>query len=290
MRSSPNLVFERLHEIREFVGLDNQEFGNFLGIDPKLLENKLLCRRNLLAPEVERITAFMNLSFEDFMSGRIDLKVLSSRFLGSEDRLPERYRLAAKSKRRTSIHLINTIEKKGGAHLKKRLLRFLQVDEGTLLNPDREINILFVMDVCRWLGALGLDDSMLFEFGRSSYYQNRNTQLGKALSNHRSLKDLLEVVFLDWVSKHFDQNCDYSLSKLNSEIAVVKAVPNEEVSHFLRPFLGVSAHLGSTQVCAAKAGSFSSLSGYLALPFMQVEEKRCIHRGDPACEFYFKLK
>lgn len=276
-----------LDRIRSILGLSFHDWADFLQVPTskhsKLLEGKF----EISAVALETLALQLGLSYEKLVTGDIDYTALNNWKSASQALLPERYSVVANSKRRTSIHLLKCVEFIGGRELKRRLLRHCQVSEDSFQDPDLKINILFLTDVCDWLASNGVSHSELYAFGRSSFEQNRDTELGQRLGRMRTITELLEYVFYDCVSTYYDQNFYYYIDRLHRNSMTVKAIPRLEVAEGLARFQNGSLLVGSSQVCTAKAGSFSSLSGYIQQPFMNVKEERCIHRGDSYCKFVF---
>lgn len=229
--------------------------------------------------DVLRAAEELSLDPIDLVRGEIDYRALSAHQHGNIGRLPERYARGL-SRIRTSAHLFDRIESLFGWRARSAILRRRQVTEAALGDLEREISIRFLTDVLEEIRALGLTDAQFYRLGEQSLVRNYHSPLGNLFRATRNVRELYEKCFLELIQKYYDKNTNYRLASLTDRRAVIEARPNPEVSENLGDKLP-----GSRLVCLNKAGGFASLSGYRRLPFADVRETACIHRGDPICRF-----
>jgi hypothetical protein len=231
------------------------------------------------------LAAHVELSPEALIEERVDFKALAAHSTGAVGYLPEKYSTAPRSKVRTSAHLLDCIEARLGWKVRSRLLRKFQVTESLIGDADARINIRFLTDLCAELSRLGISELDLREMGAHSLFRNYHTPLGQAFRALKGPQSLLERCFTEIIQESYDQNHLYTLQKLDQTECVVRVSCNPEVSDALR-----AVKLGSSHVCQAREGTFSSLSGYQNLPFAEVSERKCIHRGDSTCEYVIRFE
>jgi hypothetical protein len=226
-----------------------------------------------------RLAAELSLDPTNIAQGKIDFRTLSAHQNGSVNRLPERYAKGS-SRIRTSAHLFDRIETLFGWRARTAILRRCQVTEAVLGDLDREVNLRFLTDTLDEIRKLGVTTTQFFKIGEQSLIRNYHSPLGELFRASRNTRDLYERCFLELIQKYYDKNTIYRILKLTAARAVIEARPSPDVC----ASLGEKTP-GSHLVCLNKAGGFASLSGYRRLPFADVREVKCIHRGDPACRF-----
>ncbi len=274
-----------LDKIQHALGWSTHELADRLSLTEKRFQ---FLRSRKIQPSlysVAQLIEQIGLSVERIVTGSIDYEALRSHAKGDLFYVPEKYMLAAFSKRRTSIHLLEYIENYFGWEMKKNILNHFQVTEAIFKDPDSQINFLFLSDFCNYFTHCGYSPALLPIMGAYSVVTNRNSSLGDLMASFGSPRNLHEQVFVDLVGKSFDRNLDYRLTKLTADTCIVEANFTQELQDALK-----QKKLGNSHVCSIRAGSFSSLTGYLNLPFSTVVEESCIHRGDACCRYRISFK
>jgi hypothetical protein len=205
---------------------------------------------------------------------------LQAHSLGDIFYVPARYIHAAFSRRRTSINLLEYIEKLMGWDARKRILDHFQLTDAVFADPDAHINFLFPSDLCEYLVRSGYSPSIFPNMGAHSIVTNKHTPLGTLMASFETPLKLHESTFGDIVGQSFDRNCNYRLLELTEESCLIGANFTQELQDLLR-----LKKPGNIQACSVRGGSFSTLTGYLDLPRSEVIEETCVHRGDASCTY-----
>jgi predicted hydrocarbon binding protein len=209
----------------------------------------------------------------------IDFGLLASRVRGDAGQFPERYVAGAFSRKRTSINILAYLEDFHSWEMRDQILRQFQMSEAALRDPNEWINVRFLSDLCEYLSKHGFSESALVAMGSYSLITNFDSNLGIEFRKLQSPSEVIENCFGPLVTL-YDRNIDYKIAELHEECAVIEARSNRDVLDALK-----IREIGNTPYCQVKSGVFSSLVGYLGLPFARVEETSCVHRGDEYCRY-----
>ena len=230
---------------------------------------------------IGRLVEKIGLSLDRIATGEIDYKALSERMGGNALYLPERYSLAAFSKRRTSINLLKYLEDHFHWNMKRNILNHFQLSEAIFSDPDANINFLFPTDLCEYMVRSGYSETIFPQMGAYSIATNIGTEAGNLIAALKTPKLVYEGVMLGLAENVFDRNCNYRILKLDDRECWIEANFTEELKDTLK-----LAVIGNKHVCSIRGGTFASLIGYLDLPFAKVTEVNCIHKGDHSCVYH----
>jgi len=115
--------------------------------------------------------------------------------------------------------------------------------------------------------------------GAYSAVTNRESPIGRILARGRDGAEVYQLM-IEEASTLYDRNFDYAIRTLNAEGCTVTAKPSQLVQDIMR-----THRPGSLGACATRAGVFESAMTYIQAPASHVDEIRCVHRGDPVCEY-----
>lgn len=274
-------IWETVERIRRSLQLSHGAIASLLQMSPRLYWKY---RRRKRPPSLHSFTDFalaLRLSVDSVYAGNIDFRSLRLHFRGKRDYLPERYQCAAFSRRRTSVYLLDYIERFHGWRARDAILRRFQLTEELLSDPDGSINIRFLTDLCKYLRETGVPDHEFVRMGSYSVITNRNTPLGKLFASFRHPYVAYERLFSGLIGQYYDENFQYRLLRMNSSECLMEARQNQDVASAL----GLKA-LGSRQTCDARLGAMLSLPGYLSLPYSKARKLACQHEGDSTCRYF----
>jgi hypothetical protein len=167
-----------------------------------------------------------------------------------------------------------------GARFRKRILQRFQLREEFLAQPDQEVSLRLLMDLCSELRMQGFADEQFREMGCYSMIASYATPLGAVFREARQIRSLMERSFTHNLNRFYDDNFFYHLESLTDGGCRVRVECNPEAVQAWE-----SQVLGSSGVCLVHGGLFAALPGYLDLPYARVNEPSCVHRGDPQCFF-----
>lgn len=272
-------IWETINRLQASLGLSENEIIEMLELTQKQFRRLRSLR---LAPNLHSASAFtekLDLNLEDFLAGSIHFPTLYQRHIKDSGFIDEKYQVAAFSKKRTILNLLDSVQMSHGWRLRLKVLRKFHMTEAAFQNPDAPVNIRLVSDFMEYLGNHFLSRQDFEKLGAHSVITNRGTSLHRELENLKFPALVYERMVVDLVG-FYEKNCTYRLKSLGEGICVVESHPDESVASALN-----IKNLGNTAICAGRAGILSSTPGYIGLPSAQVIETHCIHRGDSACRF-----
>lgn len=282
MQAGQGTLPNTLERLRDSLDLSVREWASMLEVTERAYRSQLsgASRITLEQSVIESLADELEITPEAIMTGDIDFSVVAKRRVGLATALPERFAKSAYSKVRTSSHLLDYIEMHLGWRARSQVLRRFQLNDSIFADLDYEINVLFISELCERLHREGMPLESFYEMGKLSVISNLNGSLSTLFSKEPGPKSLYERCFNELISKYYDRNFDYRLASLGDDRCVVFAKPREQVLDELR-----LCALGNSATCAARAGTFASLTGYLGLPDAEVIESECIHRGGSHCRY-----
>jgi hypothetical protein len=230
---------------------------------------------------ITHLTESIGISIDAIVRGKIDYRTLHAHWNGKLKIIPERYTVAKFSKIRTSSHILDYVDKHLGWFAKKSIFNHFQINEAIFQHDDEMINFLLPSDICKYIGEkFKAPESYLEKIGSHSVVVNKNSIVGKIVSLYESPKQLYENMFNVAVHRLYDQNQTYQILKLNDQYCIVQPNFREEVKDLLQV-----RNPGNRFACHSIAGSISSLTGYINLPYSKVTKISCIHKGDCSCRY-----
>jgi hypothetical protein len=230
------------------------------------------------------LTKQFNLDPRKFVAGSVDWDTLIQRLSGDSDAIPERYSVAAFSRRRTSNHVLSYLDRNLGSDYVSDLLNRFDLTESAFVDPDAYINLQFLTDLCDHLTKLGLRPNQFKAIGYESARINKNLGFSQHILESLKIKDAYAFLF-DNLMGYFDRNCEYRVVRLTETSCMVEAKQNNDVADALG-----KKTIGSAATCQIKSGVGASFPMSLGLPVADVRELKCIHRGDSVCTFEFNFE
>ena len=284
-RHSPKKLWTTLSDIQTTISVDDGTFSDFLELPVQRFRQLRNTKKAPSVCAIDSIAEKLNLDIEHMLGGNIDFTALSEHFFGNDAYVPDKYLVAAHSRRRTSAQILAYIGRFHGQSSKTALLRRFQIHETAFTDLNKTININFLSDLCATIETMGFSKSEIEKMGAYSFVQNRNTELGHILSSHKSLRSLHEDIFASTVGKYFDTNFHYKLIELTDEHCVFESIENRDICDELG-----MPHIGTKTTCAIKRGTTASLAKYLGHNNSKVQETHCIHHGDRSCRFLVSFR
>lgn len=269
---------DRLERLRVTGRVSHQEWFDLLGVPWLEYQEFKMGRASFELGVFERVAGRFGLRVDDLLTDRIDFQDLAMKVDASSE-LPEAYSRAAYGRRRTSITSIEFLEKHQGWRLRSDALRALKVPEGALQDPFAPISVRFLSDLCLYLARRQFRKEDFFRMGLYTFDGNKDSMLGRFFSQIGSLRELYSVFLVDMM-KVFEQNCRYTIIRMDDDGLTVEAVTNPDVGAELSV-----RHIGNEALCSLKAGHLASMPLYLGLRRADVTETCCVHRGDSVCRF-----
>ena len=245
-------------------------------------EYDLFLKGNLGLP-VHALEAICNrflITEQQLEKGEIDFREIAINQSPANLDFPERYRIAAFGRRRTTIHALDFVEKNSGWRMRAKLLQDHDIGERLLTEPMGAISIQCITDICSTLRtAYAYRDRDFYRMGLYAGISRQNPALCELLENCTNPGEIYERLFTD-LMRFFEHNCHYDVVRLDDRRCTVEVRDRSSIASAI----GVR-NLGSADVCSLKAGWMAAAPSYLGLPFAKIEEVSCVHRGDPVCCF-----
>ena len=272
--------WETLERIRVTLLLSHQQLADYLALTLKEYFRLRERQRPLSAINIFKLSDQLELGFAPIMEGKIDFKALAKHYFGDKDYLPEKYYVAAFSKRRSTLSILNHIEKKFGWTERAYVLRYFQLNEAVFVNPEREISFQFASDLCDYLYKYKFGEEGLSQMGVESFLSTNLDQVRKELGDCRNLGDIFVMMADELIPKYFEKNFIYQISGVKKHGCIITAKPNPEVMEMFHSKL-----IGNYATALAKRGIAAAWPRILGLPAALVTQEACIYHGDPEIRY-----
>lgn len=270
-------IAETLEHLRANSNLSSTEWYELLEVNwhdyQGLKANSLTLSEN----SVQNISDYFKLKPEQILNGNIDFKELTLRMEQGPKDLPQIYSKAAFGRQRTSITSLDFVEHFGGWRLRSDTIKKMGVSETVMLDPFASISMKFITDLCSYLERRQFQKKDFFNMGAYSFVSNSNSVIGKILSEMPNSAVAYDFFFNECL-KLFEQNCNYTVTKMGKNELTIEYVTNPDVA----AESGVR-HLGNKHVCQLKSGFIAMIPRYLDLPPAKINKLTCVHCGDPVC-------
>lgn len=281
---SDKQVWERLERIRFALGLLDRDFAKLLELKPEEYLEYREARTALPVTSILPLLSEANLSIERFMVGDIDIPAVEAHYRKDFDFVPERYLRGAFSRRRTPVHILGFLESRFGWQARAQALSHFQVTESAIGKVDELINLNFSADLASYLNRRGHGAEFFYQAGLHSSVVNWNSAFAETLRAQSSLKSVYEVGIAELMN-FVEQNHEYRLTHLTETHATLVSRQRNEVLAALE-----ARKFGNSLLCQLRLGVGAAFVRYLGLPEARAVEVRCVHRGDPHCQFEYDFE
>jgi len=275
--------WNQLDSIQSTLLLDDVTMGEMFDLSALEFKSARKSDKSLSLEHLDILLDRAGLSIDSFFEGTYDSTQVRKKFFGDDLSLPERYTVAKYSKARTIINCLTFIELKFGTDFKNSVLRTLQLDVRFFDDPERELNINLLRDLCNLLLKLGMKSKDFINMGRMSYQVNRTSTMGEAFGAHKRVDDLMADICENHSVK-FDKNFDYFITHKRRDEISIGSRPSERVLEHLS-----QDEIGSEEICLTKLGVFGSFPLYLNKVNSHALKTKCMRSGDPYYEYTVKF-
>lgn len=286
--SSPELknLWDNIEGTRRALGMSEGRAAGVLGMSEQRYRLARFNREDVRGFDLEALADQAEVPRENLYGGRLDFGVIRARRLGDLAHLPERYRIAARSRKRTSINLIRYVELRSGVKAAAHILRSIQVDPEALRNADDAVSANLNVDICQGMQRLGFSPYEMREAGSYSTVLNRTASFVGALEREaRSSVEAIQVMIDKFASSRYDENYFYRVTRLTDSMAEVRCSEREEAQEAL----GLKG-FASEWVCFARGGVIAAFPEYIGKPRARVYKRQCIYfDGAPECVYEFHV-
>lgn len=271
-------IWNTIARIQSVLNLSDADFAELLEVTEKEFWKLRATWASLSSFQCMKLARNLGITFEAFLTGNIDYLALSKQFNGDVDSLPEKYLVAAYSKRRTLKYILKFLTDHFGPDFKSMLLRRFQVSEAALLAEDKPINLRLSTDLLTFiLDNIGNPD-LVREVGRKSYRGLKDGEFGKLALAARNVPELFELALGHdgLISKFLEKNFVYRIDSMSDDEWRIIAEP---VRHEVIEEIG-KEHAFARAGCLIREGFMSGLPQYLGLHSLRTRTTKCVSQGD----------
>lgn len=263
------------HELCTDLGLKRREFERLIHARP------FPCER------LEDLLSQLNINLDSFSLSDPD-PFLAANFLKGHglNHLPERYLVAAYSKRRIGRIIFSILETYFGPHLTDSLRRAFQIGPEffNMENDEKRVCTELYANIYKWLKVrFGLEDQHLYWIGQRTAEHHEKGSLGKMFQSMS--RDQAYEFFLEEVAKYVEQSYRYELYYCSKDKVVIR---KRFAPHMLEEFKSKS--YGNPE-CDIYSLGFATTVGYFSTTCFPVAEKTaCLYDQSRYTEFSINLK
>ena len=282
MPNERQLFWFNLDHIKDKLNLSDEAFAKYIGVSFGQYKK---CRENLAflpTAVVYELAEKCNFHFADLLTPNFELN-----FTGGEQfekPLPDRYTTAAYSKLAPTKNIINYLEKTRGRRAKLNLIRKFQLSEEYLGDVSNRANIHLISDVVKYLAeTYQFTEKEFIAMGQQTPFTI--DILKDKLSDHKDIYGVLDAFFAE-CTQIFDKNCDYRITDIVNDFAIIEGSPRKEVLDELkvRP-----EEFGNEEVCLTKMGCISSMTYFKYRRYGRMEKLTSIYAGDASNTYLLDL-
>lgn len=234
---------------------------------------------------IYQLSEKLNFHFEDLMTP--DFKLLHDPARsGNQLPIPEKYTIASYSKLTPTTNIIAYLEKTRGPQAKINLLRKFQLSEDYFLNEQNRTNIHLISDVVKYLaGTYQFSENEFINMGKQTPFSATGKIISQKMAGQTKINDIVEFFFTE-CGPLFDKNCDYRITDIVNDFAIMEAIPNKDVMEELK----IKPHeFGNETVCLTKLGCISSFSWFNFKRYARVEKLTSVYEGDATNKYLIDL-
>lgn len=272
-----------LEKIKNGLLLSDAEFAKFIGISLVQYTKNKNSMSFLPLAAVYDLAEKLNFHFTDLMGPDFGLNYSSF----SEDKpMPERYTRAAYSKLTPTKNILNYLELTRGTRAKMNLIRKFQLSESYVQNENNRTNILLVSDIVKYLSSTyNFTEREFMAMGQRTPFTFTSSLLKDKLSDHKDIYGVLEA-FFEECTQIFDVNCQYRISEIVNDFAIIEVLPKRSVIEELQV---KQTEFGNEQVCLTRMGCISSMTWFKYKRNARVEKISSVYEGDATNKYLMDL-
>jgi hypothetical protein len=272
-------TWAKLDDLRSHMSLGHEAMADRLALTPKRYS---MLYFNKIEPPICAVEAMLeefDIDSDVFFFGELDYKTLEAHARGHYSRLPERYTVAAYSKKRTVIPLLSCLEAFQGKPSVERLLSRFQCRPEAFQDPNEPINIRFVSDLCDHLSKTGFEDRLLYQMAKTSSLLSRDAELRKRFADCRNPTEVFEKITTQ-LGHVFDTNHSYKIDKIIDGGIRLTSRFDKAVMEELK-----QSSLGNKPCCVLRAGTLSTIPTIIGNETARVKKAECSHDGSELCAY-----
>ncbi|MDD4976222.1 MAG: hypothetical protein PHY93_17830 [Bacteriovorax sp.] len=268
---------------QSILNISDEEILDVLELNKKEFTKVIHGKTNLDILKLCNLSNIYNFDLDALFDNSIDFEVLRQHHIGNCNCISEKYLIGAHSKKRLLITIFDYIEKNYGWAIKEAILNHFQLTKSIYSDPDGAINVYLFEDVLSFIFKYGLTKKDIYSIGHYSLLTT-NAVMTRELSSSKKPKDMYEKYFTEFIP-FIEHNNSYKITSLTDYSCEVES---REINNNLDLFK--VKHIGGPLRCAYRLGALQAATQYLGLPFSQVSEIQCAHKGDDVCKYLIKYE
>lgn len=284
MPNERQIFWYNLDKIRETMLLSESDFAKYIGVGQALYSKCKNSNAFLPMACIYDLAEKLNFHFTDLLKTDFHLNYLPS---GMEQKiLPDRYSRAAYAKTGPTKNILSYLETTRGTRAKTNLLRKFQLNEEYIQDETNTANAHLLADVVKYLSeTYHFTEREFVAMGQRTPFSFKETLLKDKLGDQKDIFSILDV-FFDECAQVFDKNCDYRISDIVNDFAIIEAIPKKEVLEELevRP-----ENFGNEQVCLTKMGCISSMTYFKYRRYSRIEKLNSMYDGDSSNKYLMDI-
>lgn len=273
-------IWKVIERIALTLDLDDRTLSDMLLLTHQELVKYRETRANLPFIKLFNLSDRLNLGFDLIVTGKIDFQALAHHFRGDSNFLPEKYKVCALGKRRTSLVMLNFIENHLGWKTRHEILKCFQTNESIFANVDAPISFSFATDLSQHLLNFRMGKNIVARIGIHSFLKTSPEQVKFELHDCKHVGEIYERMCEEIVAKYFEKNFIYKMIAKNESSCSIIAIPNPELVEALK-----NQKPGNPATSLVRQGIASAYPGLLGLPMAIVREKESIYDGSSVIRY-----
>lgn len=276
------LFWLNLDKIRDILVLSDAQFAQYIGINYSEYTKSKSTHTFLPLDCVFELSEKLNFHFVDLFNP--DFKLL---YNTGNEQVSERYTIAPYSSLNPTLNILSYLEKTRGTRAKINTLRKLQLSENYILNTQNKTNINLINDTVHYLAeTYQFSDDEFLSMGKQTPFSQLGNIIGPQLNGpEKDVVDVLET-FVYECTPLFDTNCDYKLTEVRDNYAIMAGFPKKDVLEELK---SLPSTFGNEKVCLTKMGCLSSFSWFQYNRYAEVKKIASTNDGHSSNEYLIDL-
>ncbi len=264
-----NILISNLANLQSHMSLSDDQFVKHFDVPSYELIN------SLSVSALEKIASKININLKNLITDNIDYHLVFS-----ESPNLSKYDLKFATSRNLAVkNILNYLKYEYPTH-HDTILRHLRLNEKMFDDPTGAVTINLINQIYLLMEKYHFPENSFETIGFSSINEFRKqTQLLSELEDSRSLPNMMELFCANTISI-IDKTWSYKIIAMTGNQLTVRATAKRETAEHFKTNL-----FGSLGICKHRVGVLKAISQIFLNTQVSVTESKCIHRGDPYCDY-----
>ena len=147
----PKPTVPTLLRIQRTLGMGSEQMAILLDMSRADYQKLIQDQQDVPARNMMQLCKELNLSFDSVMLDQFCYRTMARQFYGDANAIPKKYVIAGKSKRRVLANLLDFVESVSDWERRLELMRYLQISEAALEDPNGTVNLRCTVEAVEWL-------------------------------------------------------------------------------------------------------------------------------------------